>query len=114
MSKDNMSLLMFKILTYLYECMIKGETVKEENFQVENCYFGKDLNQEYLNHICRMLESKGYTEGFTTSKMWGGEIIIISYDAKITLEGFEFLQENKTMKKVYKYLKEVKGWIPIF
>ena len=114
MAKDNMNLLMFKILTYLYECMINGQVVKGENFKVENNYFAKDLNQNYLDDICKILERKGYTEGFTIAKMWGGEAIVISYDAKITPEGFEYLQENKTMRKVYNYLKEARGWMPIF
>ena len=88
MAKDNMSLLMFKVLTYLYECMIEGVAVKSDNFKVENCFFGKDLKQEYLNDICKILEDKGYTQGFVSVKTWGGEVAIVSYDAKITPEGF--------------------------
>lgn len=114
MAKDNMSLLMFKVLTYLYECMVEGVAVKADNFKVENCFFSSDLKQEYLDDICKILEDEGYTKGFTTVPTWGGEVVIASYDAKITPAGFEYLQENKTMKKVYNYLKEAKGWLPIF
>jgi hypothetical protein len=114
MAKDDMSLLMFKVLAYLYECMVDGVAVNSQNFKVENCYFGKDLKQSYLNDICKILEKKGYTEGFVCVKTWGGEVVIASYDAKITPEGFEYLKENNMMKKAYNYLKEAKGWIPFF
>lgn len=114
MVKDNMNLLMFKVLTYLYECMVNGVAVKQDNFKVENMFFGKDLNQSYLNDICKILEDKGYSSGFVCVKTWGSETVVASYDAKITPEGFEFLQENSAMKKVYNYLKETKGWLPIF
>lgn len=114
MAKDDMNLIMFKILAYLYECMVKGIAVNEDNFKAENCFFAKDLNQSYINDICKMLEDDGYTKGFVFANTWGGEIIVLSYNAKITPLGFEFLKENKAMKKVYNYLKETRGWIPFF
>ena len=114
MAKNDMHLIVFKVLAYLYECMVNGLVVKSDNFKVENNYFAEDLNQRYLNDICMMLEEKGYTKGFKFADTWGGEVIAVSYNAKVTPEGFEYLKENKTMKKVYEYLKEAKGWIPFF
>lgn len=114
MAKDDMRLIMFKVLAYLYECMVNGVAVKSENFKVENCYFAKGLNQSYLDDICKILEDSGYTKGFSFANTWDGGSIIVSYSAKITPKGFEYLQENAAMKKVYKYLKEAKGWIPFF
>ncbi len=114
MAKDDMNLIMFKILAYLYECMVNGVTANSDNFKTENNFFEKDLNQQYLNDICMMLENKGYTKGFKFVNTWNGEIIALSYTAKVTPEGFEYLKENKAMKRVYNYLKEVKGWIPFF
>ena len=90
MPKNDMSLIMFKVLAYLYECMVNGMAV------------------------CMMLEDGGYTKGFKFASAWGGETIALSYSAKVTPEGFEYMKENKSMKKVYNYLKEAKGWIPLF
>ncbi|WP_339066722.1 YjcQ family protein [Fusobacterium animalis] len=30
----------------------------------------------------------------------------------LTTKGYEYLTENTMMKKAYKFLKEIKGWIP--
>lgn len=114
MAKDDMNLLMFKVLAYLYECIKNGEVPKSENFKVQNCFFAKDIKQEYLDFICITLEKEGYTQGFTSVKAWGGAEILLSHNAKITPAGFEFLKENSAMKKAYNYMKEIKGWIPIF
>lgn len=114
MAKDDLNVIMFKILVYLYDCMKSGDKVKQSNFNAENNYFAKELKQEYINSICLMLEENNYTKGFCATTAWGGDVIITSYDAKITIEGFEYLKENKLMKKVYNFLKETKGWIPSF
>lgn len=114
MAKDDMNLIMFKVLAYLYECMVNGIAVQNKNFKVENNFFAEGLNQQYLNDICSMLEDKGYTKGFKFVNTWGIEVIALSYSAKVTPEGFEYLKENTAMKKAYNYLKEVKGWIPFF
>ena len=95
MAKDDMNLIMFKILAYLYECMVKGKAVNEDNFKAENSFFAKDLSQSYINDICKALEDDGYTKGFVFANTWGGEIIALSYSAKITPTGFEFMKENK-------------------
>ena len=114
MAKDDMSLLMFKVLSYLYKCVVKGKSPNPEHFKVENHFFCEGLTQEYLNFICLTLEEKGYTKGFSSTGTWGGGTLITSYDAKITPEGFEYMKENRSMEKAYNYLKEVKGWIPFF
>ena len=114
MAKDDLNVIMFKILVYLYDCTKSGEKVKQSNFNAGNNYFAKGLKQEYINSICLMLEENNYTKGFSATTAWGGDVIMTSYDAKITIEGFEYLKENKLMKKVYNFLKETKGWIPSF
>lgn len=34
------------------------------------------------------------------------------YRPHLTTHGYKFLEENSDMKKAYKLLKEIKGWIP--
>ena len=114
MAQDDMSLLTFKILAYLYECMQQGKAASRENFKVENCFFAKGLKQEYLDLICKILEEEGYTKGFKFANTWDGSAIVISYDARLTFKGLEYLKENNLMKKAYEYLKEVKVWVPFF
>lgn len=114
MAKDDLHVLVFKVLTYLYERMKEGRAVERERFKVENCFFGDGLCQGYLDDVCLMLEREGYTVGFKSVKTWGGGERIVSWDAKITFEGFAFMKENSMMKKVYDHLKEARGWAPVF
>lgn len=84
MTKNDMNLIMFKVLAYLYECMVKGVAVQSNNFKVDNNFFAEELNQQYLNDICMMLEDKGYTKGFKFANTWGNDVIALSYNAKVT------------------------------
>lgn len=114
MVKDDLHLLMFKVLAYLYECMKGGKHAERECFKAENGFFVDGISQAYLDEVCLILQREGYADGFKAVKTWSDGEIIVSYDAKITLAGFEYLKENSAMKKVYRYLKEAKDWVPIF
>lgn len=114
MAKDDMALIAFKVLSSLYECMTKGNRANPDFFKAESGYFGDGLKQSYLNAICRNLEDRGYTKGFSFVQTWGGDSVMTSCDAVVTLDGFEYMKENASMRKAYNYLKEAKGWVPFF
>ena len=114
MAKDDMALVAFKILAYLYECMTNGDRANPAFFKADSGYFGDGLNQGYIDAICRNLEAQGYTKGFRFARTWGGASIMASCDAVVTLDGVEYMKENASMRKAYNYLKEAKGWIPLF
>ena len=45
MAKDDMALIAFKILSYLYERMAKGNRANPDFFKAESGYFGDGLEQ---------------------------------------------------------------------
>ncbi|MBR8749977.1 hypothetical protein IX317_001657 [Fusobacterium sp. DD29] len=48
----------------------------------------------------------------TGIKIFPGMSGFKSINAHLTTAGYQFLEENSMMKKAYKTLKEIKGWIP--
>lgn len=107
-------LVMFKILSYLYECKLRGSAPESDNFKAENNFFGGDLSQECLSCICELLAYNGYTIGFSFARTWGGETVVLACNAEITPVGCEYLRENEIMRRAYEYRKRVEGWKPFF
>ena len=66
-----------------------------------------NLNENELEIILKNLTNDGYIKGFVIG-LFGIKNIEQPY---LTTKGYEYLTENTMMKKAYKFLKEVKGWI---
>lgn len=105
MAKDDMRVIMYKILKYLYECMKHGKKAELEDFAWKSRLF--NIPQSYWCEIITNLVKQGYIEGF--------EIIDKTKDApqiqtdrpfKITYAGVEFLEENNGMQKAKEYCAE--------
>lgn len=67
-----------------------------------------NLNENELEVILKNLTNDGYIKGFIIGS-FGVKNIEQPY---LTTKGYEYLTENTMMKKAYKFLKEIKGWIP--
>jgi hypothetical protein len=105
MAKDDMRVIMYKILRYLYECMKHGKEARLEDFAWDSKLF--DIPQSYWCEIIANLVKQGYIEGF--------EIIDYTKDApliqtdrpfKITYAGVEFLDDNSGMQKAKEFCSE--------
>lgn len=100
----------YKILSYLKWCYEDGQTPDPDilnagTFNIGNVQFGNTL---------QMLSEHGYISGvrFKNTKM--GTTYSALQNAKITIEGLQYLAENTMMKKAYKVFKEVRDWLPHF
>lgn len=78
----------------------------------------KDLSPEALgisqskrDSLLVMLAQKGYIQGLKEFHAIGMSGIRVE-DTTITLDGLEYLEENTTMKKVYRFLKGIKDITP--
>lgn len=110
MAQDDMHVVMYKILAYLYSCMKQGVKPERKHYT----YDGDVLHipEQYWAHIIQELVNHGYVSGFTVFNTWGGDLIIDENEPKITLEGVEFLHENSSMQKVLRFLQETKSSLP--
>ena len=71
-----------------------------------------NISEKLLIKILKNLIEEGYIKNFQIT-ISGNNIFTSNYP-ELTLRGMLFLEENSSMKKAYKTLKEIKGWIPGF
>ena len=73
------------------------------------------IEKEEFANIIEMMEGEGLIKN--SSVIRGGlgnkAHVIFIKDAKITMKGLDYLEENSIWKKTYKGLKEVREWLPL-
>lgn len=71
-----------------------------------------NISEKLLIKILKNLIEEGYIKNFQI--IVSDNNIFTSNYPELTLKGMLFLEENSSMKKAYRTLKEIKGWIPGF
>ena len=101
MAYDDMEVVMYKILAYLYECNKAG---KEPEF-LDYCAGGAlvKTNQVYWNQIMKELIDRGYVRGFLTRGTKDRLLIQQDYP-QVTFAGRTFLKENSRMNEAKAFL----------
>ena len=103
MAKDDMEVVMYKILKYLYECMKRDVVPDLRKYGWNSDLI--DIPQQYWCTIIKILVEKGFVNGFVVKPAKDGIHIQTEPPIGITYEGREFLRENSGMQKA----KEVCG-----
>ena len=70
------------------------------------------VSDNRLLAILLMLLESGYIQGFAIEEDLAGRYLVSQGRPRITLKGLEYLNENSTMKKIYKALKGIKDITP--
>lgn len=97
MAKNDMEMIMYKILRYLYECNKAGKVPTfSDMFDTLEL---PGIPQSYLTQIVLELISPEYIAGCSVTETKDGTIFQLSRDARITAKGVSYLNENKRMKK---------------
>lgn len=101
---NDMDVIIYKILSYLYECMKNGVAPREEDM----CSSAKLLRipERYWLQIIEEMQAEGLIRGFAFINTKDGKIAQMSEDARITIKGGQFLEENSRMKEVRSFLGE--------
>ena len=110
MAKNDYFVIVYRILTYLYEMFKAGEKPNIEMFSPD----ALGINNGYWTNTMESMLEEGYIKGVTMVPRIGGAPGVKISDIKITPKGIEYLQENSTMQKAKNFLKEVKDIIPGF
>lgn len=102
MAKDDMDVIIYKILRYMYERVKRGETPRLEDM----CYDCKlfHIPEGYWNQIIVELAESGYVRGFLCRRTKSGLVVTMMDDVSITLAGVHFLEENSRMRKAGEFL----------
>ena len=112
MAKDDYDYIVFKILTYLYTCLKRQNSFDENVFR--SAIVTKDISDDYLTDILRMMEAEDLIEDVLFTKAWGTTYILISdFECmRITSTGIRYVLNNDKMKGIKeKILKSTPGMI---
>ena len=102
MAKDDMRVIMYKILKYLYGCMKIGKRPALEDMCCKSTLF--QIPEEYWEQVIAELSEAGYVKGFICTMAKDGLAVTMTDSARITLAGVDFLEENGNMAKVRQFL----------
>lgn len=73
------------------------------------------IELEEFGSVVEMIQSEGLIVGAKIQRAGKGSKIVYAFthQAKITMKGLNYLEENSKMSKLYKGLKEVRDWIKL-
>ena len=101
MARDDMHVIIYKILSYLYDILKKGTEVDTELLTNKN-FLEIEIPYSYWREILSELKRVGYIRGVSITN---GRISSIN-KIKITFEGVEYLHSDVFLQKVAKELNE--------
>ena len=97
MPKDDYNVLVYVILSYLYDCLKKGKEVDMELIDPE----ALDIPYSYWKMIFKNLDRQNLVEGiYVLTDKEGTSVQVEEDELEITPDGIEFLACNSTMRKV--------------
>lgn len=109
MAKDDYYVIVYQILSYLYQKLKKGEDVNPKDLTPENLF---DINEKYWLYIMEHIQKEGFVEGFEKKTFIDGKIHYDVSSIQITPAGIGYLLDNNLMKKAFKFIKEMKEIVP--
>lgn len=110
MSKDDYHVIVYQILSYLYQRLKKGENVDPRQISCQSDFFR--INRRYWNYIMVNLQRQGFVTGLILVDADNAEPQAVRLDgAQITPLGIEYLTENSTMAKAKRFFAEAKDYI---
>lgn len=112
MAKDDYYVIVYQVLAYLYRCLKDGEEIDPKLIEPDSKYL--NINKKYWAYIMEHMKEQGFIEHITLSFAMGHNLV--GYDlskCQITPKGIEYLCDNSTIKKAYRFLKDAKSIIPL-
>lgn len=115
MAKDDYHVIVYQILSYLYQQLKQGLSPDANCLECEGKLFS--INEKYWEYIIYNLIQDGYVTGITVKehKYVSGDTVISVNGldkAQITPKGIEYLTDNSFMEKAKNLLKDVKSVVP--
>lgn len=70
------------------------------------------VSEERWKKYIEMMNDVGYIKGIEIERYITGSTSVSIRDIQITLKGLEYLQENTTMRKIYRMMKGITDLVP--
>ena len=112
MAKDDYHVIVYQILSYLYQKLKKGEPVEAKNLE-HNCKFFQ-INKDYWTYIMYHLQEMNLIEGLDFIEIDGADypMPVGLGHCRITPIGIGYLCDNSFKEKAKRFLKDVKEIAP--
>ena len=110
MAKDDYPVIVYQILSYLYQCIKLGETPRVDYLRHDGKLF--QINKKYWTFILINLKKDGLIRNIIIDEVLREEIIEGLENIQITSKGIEYLTENSFIQKARSFLKEIKDIAP--
>lgn len=106
MAKDDYSVILYRLLVYLYAC--KKRKIMFDSMTFQEAVKRNIENEQYFYDILEMAQEEGVIRGAKFKKAWGQDKIPLfdESELEITPAGIRYLEENSTMKKIGEVLKD--------
>lgn len=111
MAKDDYCVIVYQILSYLYQQLKKGKDIEVSLIQNDSKYL--QINKRYWEYVITNLLKDGFIRGIVVEETIDGEVDIYNLDkCEITPKGIEYLTDNSTIEKAKQFMKDLKNIIP--
>lgn len=108
MAQNDMYVVMYKVIAYLYDCMKKGVEPDDEKWSHQ----ALGIPESYWVTIVEELVEHRFICGVKVLAFMDGEKSVEPIDPRVTMEGVAFAQENTMMAKAKAFLQDAKASIP--
>ena len=109
MAKDDYHVIVYQVLSYLYQCLKNGEEVDSGRLQPKGLF---DIDEKYWLYIIEHMKADGLIEGFEIHRYINGHVGADFTKAQITPAGIGYLLDNNLMAKAKRFLKDMNGIMP--
>lgn len=109
MAKDDYHVIVYQVLSYLYQCLKNGEEVDSGRLQPKGLF---DINEKYWLYIMEHMKADGLIEGFEIHRYINGHVGADFTKAQITPVGIGYLLDSNLMAKAKRFLEDANGIMP--
>lgn len=111
MAKNDYFVIVYQILSYLYERLKKGEAIEPEKLMYNSSML--NINDKYWAYIISNMVEQGFIKGIHNAEVANGYYIAEQLSGcQITPAGISYLCDNSFIKKAKQFLKDVKEITP--
>ncbi len=110
MAQDDMHVIIYKLLAYLYDCMKKGKSADAAMLDRSGPIFN-GIPEKYRCAIISEVSDRGYVTGLSIFYSDDSPQVLIA-EPGITLDGVEYMFENSMMQRALRWLQDVKSALP--
>lgn len=103
MADNDMNVVVYKLLAYLYACLKAGVCSNFSDIQSESGLL--NIPKRYWVAVIEELREHGYITGVKITRTQTGPVLL-NNGIRITLKGVEYLEENSWMQKTGTFLGE--------